>query len=423
MKNIKKSGAFLALIYLVSLCLGVKGYRTIVFKAFDALTGKSAIGISDDAATGDAPSNSEAFIKEKSVPKAQLSLSQATPLQVMKTATQLGKTYFLDIPARAKNFLITINGGFQRVVGRNATFENTLGQELIRLDNGWLVKLQVPSDATRAIYRMRYEDIIKLDEQLSPKGIPLVFGMVPYKVEAADLPVENMAQDNFSLLSGPLMESGVDVIDIKSEFAKSGRDLITSYFKTDHHWTPEAGLWFAGVLAEKFEKSYGFSYDKSLLDPGNYTYEILPSWFLGSQGRRIGPLFTDVDDFSIIHPNFETSVESVTLSTRNIWERKEGTFEEAFYWPKLAEKKGYFDGNVWGMYARGDNPLQFLRNNNAPNDKKIVVIKHSFACVVTPFLSLACKELCVIDLRAAGRPENLYKYMEDYDPDLVLILW
>ncbi|MDR1642665.1 MAG: hypothetical protein LBT59_23495 [Clostridiales bacterium] len=40
------------------------------------------------------------------------------------------------------------------------------------------------------------------------------------------------------------------------------------------------------------------------------------------------------------------------------------------------------------MYAGGDNPIQLIRNNNAPNNKRIMIIKRSFANVVIPVASL-----------------------------------
>ncbi|MDR1642664.1 MAG: hypothetical protein LBT59_23490 [Clostridiales bacterium] len=92
-------------------------------------------------------------------------------------------------------------------------------------------------------------------------------------------------------------------------------------------------------LTEKLSVDYGFEYDRALLDPANYTYEVFSDWFLGSQGKRVGPLFTGVDNFTIIHPSFETSLVSDTLYVSGEWEHKSGTLEEALYGARGQRKK------------------------------------------------------------------------------------
>jgi hypothetical protein len=105
------------------------------------------------------------------------------------------------------------------------------------------------------------------------------------------------------------------------------------------------------------------------------------------------------------------------------WEYRSGTLEEAMYWNEYIENRDYFNKEPYGMYSRGDNPIQIIHNNNAPNNKRILVVKHSFADVTMPFLALACEEINVVDLRHAGRPLNLYEYIGEYNPDLVMFLW
>jgi hypothetical protein len=94
--------------------------------------------------------------------------------------------------------------------------------------------------------------------------------------------------------------------------------------------------------------------------------------------------------------------------------------EETAYETKWIEKRDYFD--PYSIYSNGNNAVQIIRNNNAVNDKKILVVRKSFACVVTPFLALSAKESRTIDLRPINRVPNLYDYIDEYNPDLVLIL-
>jgi hypothetical protein len=54
---------------------------------------------------------------------------------------------------------------------------------------------------------------------------------------------------------------------------------------------------------------------------------------------------------------------------------------------------------------------------------KILTVKYSFDNVLISFMALTYRELNVVDLRCEGRPLNLYSYIEDYNPDLVLFIW
>ena len=49
------------------------------------------------------------------------------------------------------------------------------------------------------------------------------------------------------------------------------------------------------------------------------------------------------------------------------------------------------------------------------------MLKDSFSSVVIPFLSLSYEELCFIDPRVFS--EDLLEFVEEYDPDLVMVLY
>ncbi len=52
---------------------------------------------------------------------------------------------------------------------------------------------------------------------------------------------------------------------------------------------------------------YGFTLDLSRLDQENFYLNKNPKKFLGSWGKRVGPLYAGVDDFDILIPKYETS--------------------------------------------------------------------------------------------------------------------
>jgi hypothetical protein len=69
-----------------------------------------------------------------------------------------------------------------------------------------------------------------------------------------------------------------------------------------------------------------------------------------------------------------------------LWERRSGTLEEALYWSEKTKEKNFFSGDPYGMYP-GGVPIQLIHNNTAPNIKRVMLIKQSFANVAIPFMS------------------------------------
>ena len=88
--------------------------------------------------------------------------------------------------------------------------------------------------------------------------------------------------------------------------------------------------------------------------------------------------------------------------------------------------KEYYTYNTYGTYSGGDYRLQKITNNSIEDGKKIVVIRNSFGCVVTPFLALHAKELHAIDLRSgsypAGEMVDIEAYLQEVQPDYVIYL-
>ena len=62
-----------------------------------------------------------------------------------------------------------------------------------------------------------------------------------------------------------------------------------------------------------------------------------------------------------------------------------------------------------------------ITNHNNPDGPRIVMLRDSFACALTPFLALSCSELVTIDLRYFEG--DLLDTIGSYDPDLVLTLY
>ena len=167
------------------------------------------------------------------------------------------------------------------------------------------------------------------------------------------------------------------------------------YYKTDHHWTTYgAYLGYCGFISsiggnaislDEFEKVelsgfYGTYYSKS--KPFNINSDILTYY-------KFNDLTLELVGDKIYDSIYAYSKEN------------------------LRDK--------YALFLYGNNPLTIIKNNAIKNDKKILVIKDSFANSLIPFLTQNYEEIHVVDLRSFS--SKLSEYLDENTFDNILILY
>ena len=194
------------------------------------------------------------------------------------------------------------------------------------------------------------------------------------------------------------------------------------FFKTDHHWTNEAGFWAYTELANHLKNNYGFEIEQSHLDTSNYTKRTYENVFLGSLGKRTGSTYSGVDDISFFIPKFETSFEYY-CQYRNL--TRSGTFEDALLFEKGTITSDIFNNFCYAASLGGDFDYLKITNNLNSDGKKVLLIKDSFANPVATHLSLDVSVLEIVDLRMLATESNktAKDCIEESNPDIVIILY
>ena len=166
---------------------------------------------------------------------------------------------------------------------------------------------------------------------------------------------------------------------------------------TDSHWKPRCGFIANSYLCEEPNRLYGFSYNKKYIDISNYNIKNYENLFLGCWGKKTGTYFTwdGADDFELITPRFETNL-LLEEPLKNV--KKEGAFEDTVLYLENLEKD-YYNKESYAVYNGGNRQLQIVKNHLNPNGKRVLIVRDSFACVVTTFLALQTSELHICDVR------------------------
>lgn len=327
-------------------------------------------------------------------------------------------TYQADLPAN--HFFITLNGGFQRLIGARNVNERYL------LENRQLTYVIEEYDMNGIA-----GNTVAFRDALAQLEIPMVYINTPFKIDAQDpqLPigVSDYSNENADRFLSLLRGNNVPVLDLRECIEEDQLDHYSLFYPTDHHWTAEAGFWAAGrIIRFLTEQDESFHTDSRITDLQNYTQTVHHDMFLGSSGRRTGPLYSGLDDMTVISPAFQTSL-TFHAPEKDIF--RQGTYQDTILFPEYLEGMDYFDTSRYLVYCGNTTDNRILIQNNAaqeeldirPAAKKILLIKDSFSSMVIPYLALGYEGLSVIDLR--GDISDLMSDIEKYQPDLVMVMY
>lgn len=309
----------------------------------------------------------------------------------------------------------------------NGLMANILGQpemnDRFKLKNGFLTYNSTAFQ--KKDVDVVFQNLQLLNEQQKAHGKQFLFVLAPSKMQEHEILLPIGYSDYSYSAADYLLElmdtHNISYLDLRKAMTDDNISYSDAFFVTDHHWTPETGFWAYGKILDKLAKDGHIAPVNTLYtDPQNFEFTIYEDAFLGSHGKRTGIYFAGVDDFCLISPKFDTTI-SVKIEDNNIDLVK--PFSEAAYATyriNHLERHDYFNDNPYAAYGWSDTPLTLWRNDNAPEDQKVMLIGDSYGNIPFSFMSLyftACDEL---DMRHFT--DNFAEYYENNLPDHIILL-
>lgn len=343
------------------------------------------------------------------------------PMEVFSNFTSSVDNNSVEYLSNHSKFM-DINSLYNNII--NTRMVKKDDETVIKMDNGYLageVK-NIPSSSLK-----QYAKSIK--ELQNKTNTPVVYVMAPEKGYNGGTPsnAQNNIKSNCDRFINELKRNSLDYLDLRDAMNKQKISEKKAFFNTDHHWKPSTGLWVTKEICKKLNKNYDFSYSKKLIDISNYNIKKYDNYFLGSYGKKVGTYFTKygLDDFELITPKFDTDL---VVNNPVKKQKQSGKFEDTIINSNSLSYDDVYDSWVYSTYSYGDNALQIIDNKKSDKiAKTILVVRDSFAGVVTPYLSLECKQLHILDLRESVIGTDRIKSVSDYankiKPDYIIILY
>lgn len=292
-----------------------------------------------------------------------------------------------------KNDFLTLNGGYARATGTRTH------NGIVKLNNGMLgpeyiagLDMTGPADKIQA-----------LNEFLGDRDIPFLYALAPSEVDTEDqlLPagIHNAGNSNADQLLAELNSRQVQTLDLRA-FVSATPEMVEAYFySTDHHWNAEgAFLGFQQLCARLQEDFPNEDICGAATQREQWTLHTVPRQFLGTRGRRVGPVFGGIDDLIYLTPGFETAdMTCIIPETDGIYC---GDFVASNLRMERAEMpENCYRSNGYTIYIGEDYMRVSHHNPNAPCEKKLLLLKDSFALPVQAFLSTVFRDVEVLDTR------------------------
>lgn len=303
-----------------------------------------------------------------------------------------------------------------------------LGNGYITLKEG-MINL-VEESRTQEELNERVLEAVELNQFAKNMGIPFLYIHPPLKSCQYDLTLKKVNRDftneNISEFIQLLKKEQIDCLDLRinlHEDYEGCEGHYNCFYKTDHHWTFDAGFWACNEIEDEIETRYNMQFDKSYNDRNMFETRNYKDAMYGSYGHAVEyDALKRREDFSILFPAFETEFRM------QIQDKKidcTGSFEEVFInYAALDEVVSAGGGYAYETVLYGNPPLVQIDNLKNKRGPKVLIIRDSFAIAVAPYLILGCSELDLIDVRPnnGNYTGNVKQYIVREQPDIVIMM-
>jgi len=285
-------------------------------------------------------------------------------------------------------------------IGLKTACEITLGKSenndvFICKDGNLIERFEKPN------YERIDKNITSINTFTEKLDIPVHFMLVPNAVKIYEHKLPRFAQNYDQLkvinYTEEKLTDKAQFVQIYDDLEKHNNEYI--FYKNDHHWTSLGAYYGYCSLADNMKINN--------LSINDFNVETVTNQFLGTMYSKSGVSWSKPDKIDVYKPKNNFQCETKIIDKNTI-------FEGLYDWSYLDVKDKY------SLFIGGNNSLVKI-NTNIENDKRLLIIKDSYAHALIPFISNHFSEVHIIDLRYYN--DDIVKYVDDNNIDNVVILY
>lgn len=289
-------------------------------------------------------------------------------------------------------------------VGANAYLEQVEGRGAVRSivsgADGWLFPAPLPDD--RQILQNNMQAITAFARAQS---VPVYLMAVPTSGAVVEdkLPALHLAYPDADMLEQARRIAGDSLhwLDVMGDFC-GAEDAETLYYRTDHHWTTEGAYRaYRLLMREKRESSV-------MRDA--FSVERVPD-FYGTSYSKSGLWLTPPDEIELW-----TNPDLRAITRVYDGNRQEPVVQEGMLFREYLSEADKYPVFLSGNHAR------IHIETNADTDKRLLVVKDSYAHALAPFLAEEYRTIDLIDLRYFKR-QTISDWLKEHPADEILFVY
>ena len=296
-------------------------------------------------------------------------------------------------PGRA--FWVGAQAYLEQAEGRNAV------GDIVRGRDGWLFPAPVSGTDTRTLESNL--QVLTLFASRQRARVTLMAVPSAGAVVGGRLPRLHPSYPDAALLEETrrLVQGSMEWVDVYDEF-RAAEDPEELYYRTDHHWTSE-GAYRAYC---KLVRAWG-----GVPAPQERFAVEQVTDFYGTSYAKSGLWMTPPDTMELWgDPKLQVRTE-VYDANRPAAVQQDGLFFRAY----LQQPDKY------AVFLSGNHARVHIETN-APDHRRLLVIKDSYAHALAPFLAEEFREIDLIDLRYFKR-ETVSEWLREHPADEILFVY
>ena len=326
--------------------------------------------------------------------------------------------------------------GYNTLVSIGRLFDNSLGwvlpvqpvNDIICMNNGYLTYKE--DKLTSGEIEEIAESVWEFYRFLEAENIGFLYVNTGSKVNPKDKQLRarwvafETTNERGDMLQAALRVRGVPFMDMREQMHADKLDWYDSYYKYDHHWKTETGLWAAGKIAKKLNGKYGFSYDMKYFSKDSYDTKNYEGCCVGGQGSEVGLGRIMPEEYTRILPKFDTAFD-IEIPTRNL--HRSGAYRETLFAEEQFERCLKYEGNdyinkpdTYHSTMWRNDALGIIKNlEDCNNDKRVLMIQDSFSWYLSTYLACDTREVHLMyPLSFTG---SVREYIRKIRPDMVVV--
>lgn len=271
-----------------------------------------------------------------------------------------------------RNGFIKIKTAFDRTLGK--TDENDV---FFCKDNYLMENIQAPDEVSM---KKNLNAIRSFREKYSNLNMSFLLAPNAADIYPEKLPIKKTEVNQDKIIDSfykELESLGIKTIDVREDFRKQ-KDDVQLYYRTDHHWTTDG----AYIAFKDINKNLGLG------NKTKYNPLVVKNDFRGTLASKSG--FTNGlnDEIKVYVPEDKSDFKPSVIYYSD---SKEKT-TQFYQLDNLKTKDAY---TVFG----GSNHPIYTITTPTKSDRRLLLIKDSYANSIIPFLSQCYREIVIVDPR------------------------